>query len=1049
MYNFFKTIDQFGIEQKLSIPSINPTQRSAIGGVATLTLYGISFAYFLYEFIDWQQNNKLPKITSLQKQINQAENVQVQDVFAEISHFAFNENKIDPFDPQNLIFYPILTTQPNNKDESKILKSRLDNTVQENGQSFNKFLIENPNFIGSPPTASQILYVDYQILFGFCDPNILEVGQQCADKETIQKYQEQQNFLQIQIYIQQYDTKQKQLIKIPKFYTLDISNEKMQYCSFNLQANQIDVDDGFLFSNSNQQIFFSDFIMFTNTYDILQSEKVYGKQSVLVAYFTIDQIKSVVYIEYPKISEILANAGSIITWILQISFIFIKYNEMICTQNARRDVISMFYTDYPDFKIRTNWLGKMTQIGLKGKNYDIMKIHSFIENLHQMADQKMSYINLQFEVSRIQLILQEYLGIDQMKKCLQQNHKLESILDKIGLYELPQTKKVINQIQPLEQQNDNLKRQDQSEGELMMFSENLPEEDLDLHIGLLLMKENTQYTQIEFNQSMLPQAGSQIDLKIRNIEKQTSSIKMNNFLLSIDQFGVEERVLFQRSLSTKRSVLGGIMTLLLYGITVTYFLYQFIDWMQNNKLPKVTSTSKQINYSETVQSAGKFLEICYFQQIHNQIDPFNPKQLIYYPTLTVNPSKEEINNIVFEQEILDSDITVNKFVLYDIELVGSPLQSQQLAQKDYQITLKRCNPDKISKDMQCADETTFNQFKEQQNLFQIQIYIQQFNIKTKELDKIPKFYVLSVSKSKQIFYNFQLESSQISIDDGILFPNSREKKFFYNMYQLASVNDIDQTNINKDQMMILYFTLDQIKLETLYEYPKISEVLADTSSIISWFFTISYFVTQYNKELSMQNIITEVVQMYCNDLQNLQIKKNWYGKIIEISFKDKSCDKVKMQKLLNKLRQLSIQKLDFRNILFEQSRLQLLLVRSMGFEQIKQLLNHPQKLEPLIDKYGIQDQKDSSNFSNLIFPQGELSNINLKLQDGLEGECNLNSDQTLEQELEKQISLFSYIDFLKIQNEDKLQVIDFKEENHQIQKFNSKLLRIENSSSLQ
>ncbi|CAD8105434.1 unnamed protein product [Paramecium sonneborni] len=524
MYNFFKAIDQFGIEQKLSIPAINPTQRSAIGGVATLTLYGISFAYFLYEFIDWQQNNKLPKITSLQKQISQAENVQIEGIFAHISHIASNENKIDPFDPNNLIFYPILTTQPNNKNESQILKSRLDHQTLETGQITNKFIIENPNFIGSPPTALEMIYQDYQILFGYCNPNTLEEGYQCANQDTIQKFQEQQNFFEIQIYIQQYDTKQKSLIKIPKFYSLDISSDKMLYCSFNLQANQIDVDDGFLFSNSNEQIFFSDFNMFTNTYDILQSEKVYGQKPVFVAYFTIDQIKSVIYIEYPKISEILANAGSIVTWILQISFIFIKYNEMICTQNARKDVISMFYTDYSDIRIKTNYLGKISQLKLKEKIYDINKIHSFIESLHQIADQKMSYINLQFEVSRIQLILQECLGIDQMKKCLQQNHKLESILDKLGLNEIPQTKKCKIQIQPEEQQNDNLRQQEQSEGELIIQNDLLPEEDLESHIGLLLMKENTQYTQVEFNQSLLPQAGSQIDLKLNHQEKQPSSI---------------------------------------------------------------------------------------------------------------------------------------------------------------------------------------------------------------------------------------------------------------------------------------------------------------------------------------------------------------------------------------------------------------------------------------------------------------------------------------------------------------------------------------------
>ncbi|CAD8110327.1 unnamed protein product [Paramecium sonneborni] len=523
MYNFFKTIDQFGIEQKLSIPAINPTQRSAIGGVATLALYGLSFAYFLYEFIDWQQNNKLPKITSLQKQIEIAENVKAEGVFAEISHFGSNENNIDPFDPDNLIFYPILTSQTNNKDENQIFKSRLKHQNFENGYVSNKFLIENANFFGSPSYASQLIYQDYQILFGFCDPSTLEQGYSCANQDTVEKFKKQQNLFQISIYIQQYDTKTKSLIKIPKFYTLDLSIDQTQSCTFYIQANQIDVDDGFLFPNSNKQIFFSDFIMFSNVQDIIQSEKIYGQQIFLSAYFTMDQIKSVVYIEYPKISEILANAGSIITWILQISFIFIKYNEMICTQNARKDVIQMFYTDYRDFSIKTNFLGKMTELKIKEKYYDIQKINSFFESLHQMVDQKMSYINLQFEVSRIQLILQEFLGLDQMKKYLQQNHRLESILDKLELNEVPQPKKFKIQIQPEEQQNNNLRQQEQQEGERMMSNDILPEGDLESHIGLFLMKENILYTQAELNQSLLPQAQSQIDLKL-NAEKQPSSI---------------------------------------------------------------------------------------------------------------------------------------------------------------------------------------------------------------------------------------------------------------------------------------------------------------------------------------------------------------------------------------------------------------------------------------------------------------------------------------------------------------------------------------------
>ena len=54
-------------------------------------------------------------------------------------------------------------------------------------------------------------------------------------------------------------------------------------------------------------------------------------------------------VEYPKISEILADTGSIITWILSISFIVSRYNENLCLQNTSKKVISMYYPDFTDF----------------------------------------------------------------------------------------------------------------------------------------------------------------------------------------------------------------------------------------------------------------------------------------------------------------------------------------------------------------------------------------------------------------------------------------------------------------------------------------------------------------------------------------------------------------------------------------------------------------------------------------------------------------------------------------------------------------------------
>lgn len=54
-------------------------------------------------------------------------------------------------------------------------------------------------------------------------------------------------------------------------------------------------------------------------------------------------------VEYPKISEILADAGSIITWILSISIIVSKYNENLIIEKASKEVIAMYFNDFMDF----------------------------------------------------------------------------------------------------------------------------------------------------------------------------------------------------------------------------------------------------------------------------------------------------------------------------------------------------------------------------------------------------------------------------------------------------------------------------------------------------------------------------------------------------------------------------------------------------------------------------------------------------------------------------------------------------------------------------
>ncbi|CAD8183974.1 unnamed protein product [Paramecium pentaurelia] len=526
MLYFLQSIDQFGVEQKLQIPPINPTQKSALGGLITLTLYGISLGYFIFQFIDWQSNHKLPKITSLQQQIEADQTILQRGVFFEICYFKKLNNSIDPFNPKQLIYNPIFQLIPNNWDHTQNITLRFQQEQSENGKIINKFYVEDIKISKSPLELSQINSVDYQLLLGFCRQNQLSEGQQCADEDTINEFYKQENFFQVQLFIEQFDPKAKQFKKVPKSYVLDMMPGQLFYNQFTLQVGELELDDGFLFPNSNEYTYLSDFQFISSTHDKAYSKKYYGEELISILYFTLDEIKIVNSVEYPKISEILADTGSIISSILSISFLVSKYNENICLQKAQREIISMYYHDFIDFQIKKNWLGKIIGVNFKGRDYDPQKSEEILNKLHQIAIAKMNYLNLQNEVAKLQIIIQEHLGLQQIKKYLESKYKLENLFEKIGVPE--KNIQSINQILPSDQQYmRNPQQQVSSETEILQQKENNLDQELDERIQLLINK-NIRKLQQHDTKIQEQQDSSQnlnINLQVINLEQSQTSLK--------------------------------------------------------------------------------------------------------------------------------------------------------------------------------------------------------------------------------------------------------------------------------------------------------------------------------------------------------------------------------------------------------------------------------------------------------------------------------------------------------------------------------------------
>ncbi|CAD8190294.1 unnamed protein product [Paramecium octaurelia] len=225
-------------------------------------------------------------------------------------------------------------------------------------------------------------------------------------------------------------------------------------------------------------------------------------------------------VEYPKISEILADTGSIISWILSISCIVSKYNENLSVEKTQKDIITMYYHDFNDFIIQKNWMGHIIKVNYKGKEYDLKKSEEIINKLDTIAIKKMNYLNLQNEVAKLQLILQEHLGVQQIKKYLQSQYKLESLFDKLGIPD-KSFEQEINQIHAEHELQQDRIQQFNIEGEIdLKINKDTIEHEIDFRMGLLDMK-------IIENGELKEQNSFQIQESFQNINNYLTAINVD------------------------------------------------------------------------------------------------------------------------------------------------------------------------------------------------------------------------------------------------------------------------------------------------------------------------------------------------------------------------------------------------------------------------------------------------------------------------------------------------------------------------------------------
>ncbi|CAD8171334.1 unnamed protein product [Paramecium pentaurelia] len=409
----FQKIDRFGAIFRPPIVDIHPEYRSVLGGIATLILYGSSLAYFMYQIIQWQSNQLLPKITQIQTSYHK----KYYNIEDQLSSFYIRKNykndQIDPFDPGNIILQPILSKFENQqliKSYSFYYNQKLEK------QDIYEVILENIELNLNLNKSNDDPQIEYLLSFGTCMEKYLLDGQKCANETLVNTYLNQNSHaIILNHFVKEYNSKQKRIQNVKKQFLAILTKNTTLYFQNQIRLSKTQIDDGFLFPSNSNQEFPIDTIIISQTTVPDSFQNIFGRATYLVMAYSLNEVIQEQYIEYPKISEVLADIGSIVSIILVLSYLVIFFNEHNLEKESIQKVIQMYYPEFCNIKYNQNWYGKIIEVKYNDILIDKEEFLIYYNKIQRIASKKLSITNILYTLAKLQFLVQSTYNIDKIK----------------------------------------------------------------------------------------------------------------------------------------------------------------------------------------------------------------------------------------------------------------------------------------------------------------------------------------------------------------------------------------------------------------------------------------------------------------------------------------------------------------------------------------------------------------------------------------------------------------------------------------------------------
>ncbi|CAD8146089.1 unnamed protein product [Paramecium octaurelia] len=408
-----------------------------------------------------------------------------------------------------------------------------------------------------------------------------------------------------------------------------------------------------------------------------------------------------------------------------------------------------------------------------------------------------------------------------------------------------------------------------------------------------------------------------------------------NFLRQADFFGIPFIQQIDLKQSIYKSAFGGLVTLLIFSASVAYSIWVLYLWQINQLSPKISNSIYKSDF-KLLDMNYDIIKLYFWRFDQDMIDPFEEKILLPLVMYTTNFSFTELETLEISNETTIDGIS--KFIIPKMRLAFQEFNGEIFTTTEMYIQIVKCSEIYLKPNEKCASQELIDKFyKQSLNIAVLQIHYKQLNSKDcSEQTSVQEFYI-QLEQQNCYTLNTFLQSSFYEIRDSFLFGSPRYIEYINGALIQPQTNSIEYCKLayDNDVLGLIYIVMKGNQVKTIFEYPHAGDLLANIGSIVSVLFMIKYLIIIINQYFLNNQIIKQLIELYYPEYKHITIQKNWKRQIKLVKYQNNQVDLKEFQSFYEKIYDQMKSKFSFINLLYEISRIQLLIRSTKSREEFR------------------------------------------------------------------------------------------------------------------